>query len=334
MRSLVRAAGIAAAVALAAPAAGAGSKPKVSLPMPPPPPPQARPAAPAPAPAPEPAPAPAPAAEAPAPSPEPAAPPAPQKAGAKPRLVVLGLNAAGGVEPEVAASLTEAITKEISTRGFFEVMSMAEIQTILGSERRRQVTGCKETATDCLAELADASGARFVVSGSVAKLGTAYQLSLQTLDTARAQVMGRATRIASDLATLLSLVPWTSAEATATPLPPPPSRVLPVSLMVGGGLAFLGGGLVAADSVTHEARVAQELAEGQAGLRELRDVAYYRSEAASISLQRNIGIGLLAGGAALAGLGLWLNPSDAQGGGARAMLVPTARGAALVGVWP
>jgi TolB-like protein len=315
MRSLVRAAGIAAAVALAAPAAGAGSKPKVSLPMPPPPPPQARPAAPAPAPAPEPAPAPAPAAEAPAPSPEPAAPPAPQKAGAKPRLVVLGLNAAGGVEPEVAASLTEAITKEISTRGFFEVMSMAEIQTILGSERRRQVTGCKETATDCLAELADASGARFVVSGSVAKLGTAYQLSLQTLDTARAQVMGRTTRI-------------------ATPLPPPPSRVLPVSLMVGGGLAFLGGGLVAADSVTHEARVAQELAEGQAGLRELRDVAYYRSEAASISLQRNIGIGLLAGGAALAGLGLWLNPSDAQGGGARAMLVPTARGAALVGVWP
>jgi TolB-like protein len=328
MRGLVRAAGVAAAaIALAAPAAGSRSKAKVTLPMPPPPP------AAKPAPEPEPAPAaPPPAPEpAPAPSPEPAA---PQKAGAKPRLVVLGLNAAGGVEPEIAASLTEAITKEISSRGFFEVMSMAEIQTIISSERRRQVTGCKETATDCLAELADASGARFVVSGSVAKLGTAYQLSLQTLDTQRAQVMGRATRIASDLATLLSLVPWTSAEATATPLPPPPSRLLPISLMVGGGLAFLGGGLVAADSVTHEARVAQELAEGQAGLRELRDVAYYRAEAASISLQRNIGIGMLAGGAALAGLGLWLNPADTSGGGARAMLVPTARGAALVGVFP
>ncbi|HYV47879.1 MAG TPA: hypothetical protein VFA20_23630 [Myxococcaceae bacterium] len=311
-------------------AAAAGSKSKVSLPMPPPPAPKAT--APEPAPAPPPAAEPAPAA--PAPAPEPAAAPPPQKAGAKPRLVVLGLSAAGGVEPEVAASLTEAITKEISSRGFFEVMSMAEIQTILGSERRRQVTGCKENATDCLAELADASGARFVVSGSLAKLGNAYQLSLQTLDTSKAQVIGRATRIASDLNTLLSLVPWTAAEATATPLPPPPSRVLPVSMMVGGGLVFLGGGLVTADSVTHEARVAQELAEGQAGLRDLRDVAYYQGEAAAISLQRQIGIGMLAGGVVLAGLGLWLNPADTAGGGARAMLVPTGRGAALVGVFP
>lgn len=307
-------------------AAAAGGRSKVSLPMPPPPAPKAAPE-PAPPPAPEPAPA------APAPAPEPAPPP-PQKAGAKPRLVVLGLNAAGGVEPEVAASLTEAITKEISSRGFFEVMSMAEIQTILNSERRRQVTGCKENATDCLAELADASGARFVVSGSVAKLGNAYQLSLQTLDTSRAQVIGRATRIASDLNTLLSLVPWTSAEATATPLPPPPSRVLPISMMVGGGLVFLGGGLVTADSVTHEARVAQELAEGQAGLRELRDAAYYQGEAAAISLQREIGIGMLAGGIALAGVGLWLNPADTSGGGARAMVVPTGRGAAVVVVFP
>jgi len=328
MRCLIRAAGIAAAVfALASPAAG--SRSKVNLPMPPPPPPKTA----APPPAPEPTPAAPPPAPEPAPAPAPAAAP-PQRAGAKPRLVVLGLNAAGGVEPEVAASLTEAITKEISSRGFFEVMSMAEIQTILSSERRRQVTGCKENATDCLAELADASGARFVVSGSVAKLGTAYQLSLQTLDTARAQVIGRATRIATDLNTLLSLVPWTSAEATATPLPPPPSRALPVSMMVGGGLVFLGGGLVTADSVTHEARVAQELAEGQAGLRELRDAAYYQGEAAAISLQRQIGIGMLAGGVVLAGVGLWLNPADASGGGARAVLVPTGRGAALVGVFP
>jgi TolB-like protein len=327
MRFVVRAAGIAAAVVALASSA-AGNRSKVSLPMPPPP------AKATPPPAPTPAPPPAPEPAAPAPAPEPAA-AAPSKPGAKPRLVVLGLNAAGGVEPEVAASLTEAITREISGRGFFEVMSMAEIQTILGSERRRQVTGCKDTATDCLAELADASGARFVVSGSVAKLGTAYQLSLQTLDTTRAQVIGRATRIASDLATLLSLVPWTAAEATATPLPPPPSRVLPVGMMVGGGLVFLGGGLVAADSVTREARVAQELAEGQAGLRELRDMAYYQSEAAAISLQREIGIGMLAGGVVLAGLGLFLNPADvAGGGGARAMLVPTGRGAALVGVFP
>ncbi|HVE84255.1 MAG TPA: hypothetical protein VND93_15470 [Myxococcales bacterium] len=301
-----------AAAALSASAAGSGSGSKVDLPMPPPPA-RAAPAAPA-------APAPA---------------PAPMKAGAKPRMVVLELVAAGGVEKELASSLTEAITKEISARGFFEVMSMAEIQTILGAERRRQLGGCSETSPDCLVELADASGARFVVSGSVAKLGAAYQLSLQTLDTQRAQTLGRATRIASDLSTLLAQVPWTAAEATATPLPPPPSRVLPVSLMVGGGLTFLAGGLVTSDSVTREARTAQELAEGQAGLRELRDMAYYQGEAASIAFQRGVGIGMLAAGVAVAGLGLWLNPPDvAGGGGARAMLVPTSNGAALVGVLP
>jgi len=110
--------------------------------------------------------------------------------------------------------------------------------------------------------------------------------------------------------------------------------VLPISLMVGGGLAFLGGGLVAFDSVTREARLAQELSEGQAGLRELRDLSYYQGEAAGISLERGLGVGLLAGGVALAGLGLLLNPADTGGGGARAALVPAPGGLALVGVLP
>ena len=76
----------------------------------------------------------------------------------KPRMVVLGLDPAGGVEPEIAQSLTEAVTAEIAARGLFQVISASEVQTLLGFERQKQLLGCSEEG-ECLTELAGALGA-------------------------------------------------------------------------------------------------------------------------------------------------------------------------------
>ena len=59
----------------------------------------------------------------------------------KPKLAMLDLTAAGGVDPKVAGALSEAVTQEVARRGFFSVVSAQEIRTLLGFERQKQLLG-------------------------------------------------------------------------------------------------------------------------------------------------------------------------------------------------
>lgn len=226
----------------------------------------------------------------------------------KPRLVVLELTAAGGVEPQLARALTEAVTGEVAARGFFSVVSSTDVQTLLGLERQRQLTGCAEDSSSCATELAGALGARFVLSGTLARLGNAYQLTLQTLDATRAQPVGRATRFASGLEALRAQLTYAVAEATGTPLPPPPSRVVPYSLMAGGGLAVVGGGVIGLQALARQAALDRELENGLQQPESMRPRAYYTDESRAIGRQKTLSVVVLGAGAALAGVGLWLNP--------------------------
>jgi hypothetical protein len=233
----------------------------------------------------------------------------PQAHPAKVKLFVNALTPAGGVSPELAGALTDAIATEISARGYFETLSARDVETIVGAARQRQLMGCSEEGTSCLAELVGAVGARFMLTGTVAKLGAAYQLTIQTMDTTKAQPLGRATRIANDLAGLRATLPWAVAEATSTPLPAPPSRVLPYSLLTGGGVAFLGGALATFDSISRESALARQLEMGKTD-----------------SIERGIGLGIGA-----AAFGLYVMPPPTQGSIA---LLPTANGAMIAGVLP
>ena len=253
----------------------------------------------------------------------------------KPRLVVLGLSPAGGVEPEIAQSLTEAVTAEIAARGLFQVISASEVQTLLGFERQKQLLGCSEEG-ECLTELAGALGARFVLSGSIARLGSTYQLNLQTLDSSRAAPLGRATRIFDDLGALRAQLAWTVAEATGTPLPPPPSRVLPYTLMATGAAAVLAGGGVGLLALNQEAAIQRELTTGQNQPLALQPMEAYRAELGTVGLQRTWSlVGMTAGAALIVG-GILLNPGDPLAG-ARAQpltLTVSGNGLGLAGLWP
>jgi TolB-like protein len=255
----------------------------------------------------------------------------------KPRMLVLDIQGAGGVPADVAGALSEAVVQEVAARGFFDVLSSREMQTLLGLERQRQMAGCSTDGTSCLAELAGALGARFVLSGTVARLGEAYQLTLQTLDSSKAQPLGRSVRLARDLATLREGLPWAVAEATATPLPPPPSRVLPYSLIGAGGAVLVGAGLLGQDALARERVVNEELALGARQPGVLRSLSDYEGAARSIGQQKTLTFAGLLGGAGLVAAGILLMPRETAqaGGGAPALsLVPTGTGAALVGVLP
>ena len=267
---------------------------------------------------------------------EAAPPPGPD---AKPRLLVTDL-AAQGVPAEEAAAFTEALVQEFTARGLFDVRSSRDVAAFVSAERQRQMLGAclgAGGAADerCAGELGDTLGARYVLTGALSRVGSAHELSLQVLDTVRGRLVARSTRLARDVTTLRLLLPWAAAEASGSPLPPPKSRVLPYSLMAGGGAAFVAGGFWGLQALSRQRVLNDELCPGEDGACEgtgLRPLAEYRAENDRIGRDKTVALGLMAVGAGLAAAGVWLLPPPE--GGPRVALVPTSRGLGVAGVFP
>lgn len=258
----------------------------------------------------------------------------PRSTEGRPRLLVLDLTPSAGVEERLASAVGEAVAAEASRTGYFQVSTQRDVALLLGLERQRElVGGCGEQSESCLVELAGALGARFVLSGSLARLGDAYQLSLQTLDSHRAVPLARSVRLARDLNALREAVPFALAEATATPPPAPPSKLLPYSLMGGGALFAAGGAVLAVVALSREQALASELALAvdQPAL-VLKPVAYYREQEARLTEQKLGAAALVVTGAALSVAGVVLNRKAETSVGV--VLSPAGGAATLRGVWP
>jgi hypothetical protein len=245
----------------------------------------------------------------------------------KPKLAVLDVQPVG-VEEAQAVAVGDALVQELGRRGFFSVISSKEIRTLLGVERQRQLLGCAESS--CTAELSGALGARFVLQTTLTKLGGSVQLSLMMLDSEKAQTVARAVRIARDAMQLIGLLPWALAEATGTPAPPAPSKVLPWTLIGVGALGVAGGGIIAVDGFSRERALRAELRDESGAY--FKPLGAYVEEIEVIQRNKWVGLGGLAVGAALVGLGVFLFPKDP--GATTVAVVPTGTGAALVGVLP
>jgi hypothetical protein len=124
-----------------------------------------------------------PAASAPAPAAAPAPPPAlvpapaPEKKGNYLRLaapVFAGVN----VDPKVASFFSEHFAGALVRHGLL-VLTASEINAMIGLERSKQLAGCTEEATACVAELSNALGVEGLVVGTVAKFGTTLQANIK-----------------------------------------------------------------------------------------------------------------------------------------------------------
>ncbi|MCY1017842.1 CsgG/HfaB family protein [Pyxidicoccus sp. MSG2] len=261
------------------------------------------------------------------------APVAPQ--GDKPRLLVSDL-VAQGAEASDAAALTDAVVQTLTERSLFQVLSRRDVQTMLTTERQRQLLGaCDEDASACASDLGGVLGARYVMTGSLSKLGSTYELSLQVLDTVKSRTVGRSTRLARDVETLRQVVPWAVAEASGSPLPPPASRVVPYSLLAGGGAVVLGGGVYGLIALSRQKVLNDELCPGGGGQcagQNLRALSYYQEQDRKLGRDKTAAVGVMAAGALLVGAGLWLMPPPE--GGPRVALVPSTNGLAVAGVLP
>src|SRR4051812_37993383 len=99
----------------------------------------------------------------------------------KPRLLLQDVQAGQGADASVARAITQAVANEISRRAVHDLITSTDVGTLLGVERQRQLLGCGDESTSCVAELSGALGARFIMTGAITRLGSTWQLTLQTV---------------------------------------------------------------------------------------------------------------------------------------------------------
>jgi hypothetical protein len=99
-----------------------------------------------------------------------AKPPAPVK------LAAPGLSGFNVAQPELEF-FNEHFAQQLTLQGL-QVTTAKQISSLLGLERQREIMGCKDAATSCMAELAAALGVEGVVSGSVGKFETSYRVNV------------------------------------------------------------------------------------------------------------------------------------------------------------
>jgi hypothetical protein len=107
-----------------------------------------------------------------------------------------------GDDEELATALERAIVEEAAALGY-DSMSTAEVQSLVDVETRRQMAGCDDDDTSCLAEIAEGLGARKTITSSLAKIGARYILSMTLLDSVQARVVRRERAESEDPAELL-----------------------------------------------------------------------------------------------------------------------------------
>ena len=230
--------------------------------------------------------------------------------GEKPKLLVLDVQAVGGADAALAQAITQAVISEAENKGFYTVLSSRDLANLVGIDRQKQLMGSCEDSSSCMTELGGALNARYVLAGNVSRFGDALQLNLQLFDNKKAQVVHRATRLAKNESDLRTQVIYAVAEATGSPLPPPPSKVLPVALISVGGAAVLFGAVLGIVTLTSEATMASELQQGQMFPQVLKSYDYYAAERSKQGTQRTLSLVSLIAGAAMVAGGMFLFPPD------------------------
>ena len=100
---------------------------------------------------------------------------------AKEKLAVMDLRPTHGVEESLAKALSVEIRDAIHSFGDYEVLSKEDLASIAERTLMRQNLGCDDTK--CLIDFGRAIGTKYMVAGSVSKLGATYSINLRLIDT-------------------------------------------------------------------------------------------------------------------------------------------------------
>lgn len=250
------------------------------------------------------------------------------------------------VSKELVASFEETFAARLAESGAVRVTTRRDVTTALGVERQRQLLGCAEESSTCLAELAGALGAEGLITGEVSQVGRVLQLNIKIISPAGKTLFAALRRVNSPEAMLkeLDAVATDAVPKLTTVLRPPvkvepprevgvvaPVAAAPRSPSVGPWvLVGVGGALVVAGAIFEGLAVSRFSQLDDLSVPVLMPVAL-RDQG---KVEQVVGLSLLGGGVAclVAGL-LWavLGGSDAVA--PTAWWTPGAQGFSVSGRW-
>lgn len=103
-------------------------------------------------------------------------------AAAPPKLAATDFHTVGGVDKALSTFLSEHFAQRLGEALGAPVTTPKTIATVLGMERQKQMLGCADNSTSCVAELAGALGVDAIATGELAKLERSYQINVRILD--------------------------------------------------------------------------------------------------------------------------------------------------------
>lgn len=219
-------------------------------------------------------------------------------AASKPTVLVLDLEPAG-VSKDDAHFVTAEIARTLAEPATVNVLSAADLRRLASLESDKQAMGCE--AQSCLAELANAMGAEYVVFGTVGRIDEQFMLEVSLFAAVAARPVGRRDVKASSLSLLLKRTPR-EVHALAGELLPPyagpdeDEASGPSALLIAGGVTAGVGAMVALVGAGGAGFAASRVLDDKVAARE-------RNDAKGIGAIATIGAG--AGGAlAAVGVGL------------------------------
>jgi hypothetical protein len=86
------------------------------------------------------------------------------------------------IDPSLGDAIIDRFVTQLGEAGPFKITTAKDIAQVVGLERQKQLMGCSDaTSSSCLAELAGALGVDAIISGSLAKIGTGYTITLRVV---------------------------------------------------------------------------------------------------------------------------------------------------------
>ena len=92
------------------------------------------------------------------------------------------------VEEEVGTLFADYFARQLEAEGV-SVITPQGIAALLGMERQKQLLGCADESSSCVAELAGAMGVDGVITGTIGQVGTGFTLNLKVTRSADASTI-------------------------------------------------------------------------------------------------------------------------------------------------
>lgn len=118
-----------------------------------------------------------------------------------------------GLEKNMADAVSDRFASELGKGAGVRVVTRRDVEQVLGLERQRQLLGCSETSSSCIAELAAGLGADALIIGTVVPVGTKVTVTLRLIDSRDGRVVSSES---ARLADLDAAQDWLDAQAAPT----------------------------------------------------------------------------------------------------------------------